>query len=168
MRVRLALGGAAVARARGELFVGLRRLLAGARALVGIRVRAVERRLGPGPLADRIGPVRSGTLQAPRLAFDLNHRVVRTRNDAVEGRANRPAIDDGRDVEVALDRDMEEAPIDGGRDATCKPASDAREHRPGSDVAAHTHPQLAIEIRGRQPEASRAGYTQRARQSCPC
>src|SRR5437762_7458730 len=68
------------------------------RGEIGLRPIYAEREL-----ADRIGPEGSGTLKAPGLAFDLHDRVVRPRDDAVESRSHRPAIDDRCDIEVAID-----------------------------------------------------------------
>ena len=115
-------------------------------------------------LADRVRPVRRRTLKAPGIALDLHDRVVGARDDTVESRAHGPAIDDGGDVEVAVDRDMQEASIDGRSDAPGEAAPHAREHRSGNHVAADPRAELPVEIGRRKAETSRAGYSERARE----
>ena len=108
-----------------------------------VRVRPID---PEGQLTDRVWAVRGRSLKAPRLALDLHDSVIGARDGAVESRAHRPAIDDRSEVEVAIDRDVQEATIDRCGDGPRKAAPDPRENRSCDHVAANTHSQLAIEV----------------------
>src|SRR5205814_10074108 len=109
-----------------------------------IRVRPID---AEGQFTDRVRPNRGGSVKAPRLAFDLNDRVIRARDDTVEGRAHGPAIDDRRDVQIPIDRDVQQTSVDRRGNAPRETAPHAREHRFGDHVAADAYAQLAFEVR---------------------
>src|SRR6267378_7040938 len=63
---------------------------------------------------------------------------------------------------------MDKASIDRRCDAMREAPPNAREHRSSDNVTADTHSQLAIEIRGRETETSRADDTKSTRQYGAC
>src|SRR5512143_581934 len=123
--------------------------------VVGGRVDA-ERQL-----SERIGPVRRDARERPRVALDRHLARIRARHRAIERRADGPRADDGRELEVAISADVDDAAIDRrghrAREATPRP----RDDRAALDMRVGRHAHHSLEIGRCDAQRTRAADTHR-------
>src|SRR5258708_2249233 len=156
------------ARAADEDLVALLHVDACRRHLVGRRVDT-ERQL-----AERIRPVRRDPAEPPGRAFDRHGRVIRADDGAVHRRPHGPRSGDRRDVEITLERAVDQSAVDGRRDGPRETPAGAREHGAARHVRADAHAGDAIDIFRLDPELASALDPDRrpeqraARERVPC
>src|SRR5438034_10421299 len=114
---------------------------------------------GERELPDRIGPVRDDALDRPCRALDGDRPIRRLHDDAVQGRADRPAIDHRRELEITVRTHVDDPAVERRAQGTREPAPGARDDRAALELRTRWHAHHLREVDRRDAETARAQKT---------